>query len=905
MITLENGKPIDEAKGEAPRAYDDVIAPSVGVNRDITIKQPIGVCGIITPWNFPVAIIKRKVSAPIAAGCTVVIKLDYETPFTAIALAKLAKIAGIPDANRITQTIYSTLSPTSVCYFPTIIFITTLPQANIVDMNPSQGLASDTLVRTTRGDKRVGDIQVGDILYDPENRPSPVIGITPPATGNLKKITYTEFDSKEKTSFTCAPDHRLTLTTTGINPSIRSTRNAVVWFTRCDRKLLVKEACDLHRDKSSPLSDSSSMELDNATADRFAAVRKSLDSIDCDCGGLRKVQKGFNTQERAQRAFKNLQSDVHHLIDPLIVSDGEGFSVTVREHERLCSKAVKLDRLKVYRAPLAFDPSTVSADPEALPLDPTFLGLWLGDGSSDRTRIVAAATDPETRVWLETYVDRLNSSRPQDAPKLRLTKKLNSAAGTKMTNGYVLNSDVFAYGISSGKGRSSNPVLDGLRQLGLLGNKKAGIPDAYMTADLDTRLAVIAGLIDSDGWYDKSQNRYKFKQMTDGHKKIVTDLMKLAISCGISVSDVRETMRTNPFRAEGPPAPEYIIYLTKGSEKFQKYLLLPRKKMNLEHTYINHDARPFTVSDAPAGEYRAIQVRGGRFQLANRLVVCDCQLNSWFDSPAQDETDTQTLSSQQVPSISAPLAPTVFESPPSSSKAASTTQTVQKPQSKSSSKRPPKASTSKSYQKSTPASTKKSSSPRKQLQPKPGLAAQCTQLDLRDCHEGDILRSLGELARCRMAERLNAAMMLLGDEERGLIPSDDEDIPDSVMPDVSDEPNQPILPPKNSPSKSRSATPRLSATKRPRSGTKITTPRSTSFATIRPDVTITTTETTIIESENQPERIEQVPPMPTTCPMPVLPPEPAITGPAPIEITDYVPRKRKIIVVDEPLIPKY
>ncbi|KAK9325700.1 aldehyde dehydrogenase domain-containing protein [Lipomyces orientalis] len=111
MITLENGKPIDEAKGEvayaasfmdwfageAPRAYGDVIAPSVGVNRAITIKQPIGVCAIITPWNFPAAMITRKVSAAIAAGCTVVIKPDSETPYTAIALAKLAKIAGIPD----------------------------------------------------------------------------------------------------------------------------------------------------------------------------------------------------------------------------------------------------------------------------------------------------------------------------------------------------------------------------------------------------------------------------------------------------------------------------------------------------------------------------------------------------------------------------------------------------------------------------------------------------------------------------------------------------------------------------------------------------------------------------------------------------------------------------------------
>ncbi|KAK9249085.1 hypothetical protein V1506DRAFT_526956 [Lipomyces tetrasporus] len=125
------------------------------------------------------------------------------------------------------------------------------------------------------------------------------------------------------------------------------------------------------------------------------------------------------------------------------------------------------------------------------------------------------------------------------------------------------------------------------------------------------------------------------------------------------------------------------------------------------------------------GLAQAIQVRGGRLQLANRLIVCDCQLNNWFDALAQGETDTQTLSSQQVQSSSA--TPTVSESPSSSSKAASTTQPVQNSQSNSSSTGPPKASTSKSSQKATPVSTKKSSSPRKRLQPKPD-----SQLDARN-----------------------------------------------------------------------------------------------------------------------------------------------------------------------------
>ncbi|KAK9264070.1 hypothetical protein V1519DRAFT_437962 [Lipomyces tetrasporus] len=137
-----------------------------------------------------------------------------------------------------------------------------------------------------------------------------------------------------------------------------------------------------------------------------------------------------------------------------------------------------------------------------------------------------------------------------------------------------------------------------------------------MTADEDTRLAVIGGLIDSDGSYSKRYNNYKFIQSTEGHRKIVYDLKELASSCGISVTGVHLEMRKPEFGAESTFKPAYI-YLGKGS----KHLLLPRKKMSLEETYYTHDARPFTVSDAPTGEYRAIEVSRGQFQLANRLVV--------------------------------------------------------------------------------------------------------------------------------------------------------------------------------------------------------------------------------------------------------------------------------------------
>lgn len=110
LMTLEQGKPLHEAKGEiryaasfiewfaeeGKRVYGETIPQTVGTNRLSTIKQPIGVCSAITPWNFPAAMITRKAAPALAAGCSIIIKPATETPFTALALAQLADEAGIP-----------------------------------------------------------------------------------------------------------------------------------------------------------------------------------------------------------------------------------------------------------------------------------------------------------------------------------------------------------------------------------------------------------------------------------------------------------------------------------------------------------------------------------------------------------------------------------------------------------------------------------------------------------------------------------------------------------------------------------------------------------------------------------------------------------------------------------------
>jgi succinate-semialdehyde dehydrogenase / glutarate-semialdehyde dehydrogenase len=110
IMTLEQGKPLAESRGEiayaasfiewfgeeGKRIYGDVIPAFSSDKRIVVLKQPIGVCVAITPWNFPAAMITRKVGPALAAGCPMVIKPAAQTPFSAFALCALAEQAGVP-----------------------------------------------------------------------------------------------------------------------------------------------------------------------------------------------------------------------------------------------------------------------------------------------------------------------------------------------------------------------------------------------------------------------------------------------------------------------------------------------------------------------------------------------------------------------------------------------------------------------------------------------------------------------------------------------------------------------------------------------------------------------------------------------------------------------------------------
>lgn len=110
IMTTEQGKPLKESRGEiayansfvrwfaeeAKRVYGDVIPAANPDLRYVVLKQPVGVCAAITPWNFPSAMITRKAAPALAAGCTMVVRPATETPYSALALAELALQAGIP-----------------------------------------------------------------------------------------------------------------------------------------------------------------------------------------------------------------------------------------------------------------------------------------------------------------------------------------------------------------------------------------------------------------------------------------------------------------------------------------------------------------------------------------------------------------------------------------------------------------------------------------------------------------------------------------------------------------------------------------------------------------------------------------------------------------------------------------
>jgi succinate-semialdehyde dehydrogenase/glutarate-semialdehyde dehydrogenase len=153
LLTAEQGKPLEEARGEigfgaafiewyaeeAKRIYGEVLPTYAADRRVLVLRQPIGVVGAITPWNFPSAMVTRKCAPAIAVGCTIVLKPSEDTPLSALALAELANRAGIP---------------------PGIVNVVTGSRNNAAELG--KALTSDSRVRKI---SFTGSTSTGKILY--------------------------------------------------------------------------------------------------------------------------------------------------------------------------------------------------------------------------------------------------------------------------------------------------------------------------------------------------------------------------------------------------------------------------------------------------------------------------------------------------------------------------------------------------------------------------------------------------------------------------------------------------------------------------------------------------------------------------------------------------------------------
>lgn len=165
LVTYETGKPLTEARGEvdyalgfawwfageAERIRGSIAIPSVSDRRTFVIKQPIGVCVALVPWNFPVAMIIRKVAAALAAGCSIIVKPSPETPLSVLALADLALKAGFPPGVFNVITTDNSNTPTvseALCKHPLVrkvSFTGSTAVGRIVSRHCSDGLKKVTM----------------------------------------------------------------------------------------------------------------------------------------------------------------------------------------------------------------------------------------------------------------------------------------------------------------------------------------------------------------------------------------------------------------------------------------------------------------------------------------------------------------------------------------------------------------------------------------------------------------------------------------------------------------------------------------------------------------------------------------------------------------------------------------
>jgi hypothetical protein len=357
---------------------------------------------------------------------------------------------------------------------------------------------------------------------------------------------------------------------------------------------------------------------------RLASIMESIQG--CPCKTMRTLSRKFEDADQAKLVARILNSDYYHLIDPCVVHPGDELLVTADQTQRACQPTTRLRRFKLLRG--APPPTPVLYQHSDLPIDPYFLGFWLTDGFKDSPAV--ASTDPEIKAYVFELVASLNSTRPPGTRPLKVTATLMQAAGQVCREGLrpiIATKDCWSLAIVSDQSVPSehwNPIRTGLQHFGLLGTKAAGIPDIYKHADENSKLALIAGMIDGDGWFDKHTRLYGMAQCGEEHLKMVHDYKDVLQSCGIPTSPVATYEKSNIMGDKVQSWTEYRTYFAFG-EKLQARFLIPRKKWGDNFSTYHNDAnirKIQKVSDVDGGGFsRRIRVAGGRYQLDDGLVV--------------------------------------------------------------------------------------------------------------------------------------------------------------------------------------------------------------------------------------------------------------------------------------------
>jgi len=333
-------------------------------------------------------------------------------------------------------------------------------------------------------------------------------------------------------------------------------------------------------------------------------------------------------------------------IDELdLVQEGDIIEMTVEDYLQY-NENIRNSVLKGYKAPKPL--TNKNAD---LPLDPYFLGLWLGDGTSNNVEITSS--DPEIEEYLHEFA--------KDFPGLSVVKDINSDIGETSNYGITSTKACYHYRIvNKGINYLKNPVLDILRDINVLENKH--IPDIYMNACESDRFKLFAGLIDSDGNLHKGTGiRYTFSQ-EEKRSKLVYQMEILGKTLGMQTQKILIRSREHPCSTidnkilfkDGKE--KHLYYeISFSGEKIKDVPCIIEYKKVQENTKFSHNTSS-SLKIEPITEYNgkirnkfvAIEVDGnGRFLLEDCTVVHNCP--AYFNDSQRTATkDAGTIAGIEV-----------------------------------------------------------------------------------------------------------------------------------------------------------------------------------------------------------------------------------------------------------------